>query len=57
MFKKKSSGRSLEREVITAVVTLYIIICVGLLAVHYAQPADQCTATSSTSPSAPADCK
>lgn len=42
---------SLEREVITAVVILYVGICAVMLSIHYLQPAGQETITSSTSPS------
>jgi hypothetical protein len=42
---------SLEREVIGAVVILYLAICSSMLAIHYLQPAGRQTRTSSTSPS------
>lgn len=51
MAKNVRSGSSLEREVITSVIALYVLICLGLLLVHYLQPAGQATDTSSTSPS------
>lgn len=43
--------RSLEREIIIAVIVLYLVITGVMVAVHYMQPAGQETATSSTSPS------
>jgi hypothetical protein len=43
--------RSLEREIITAVIVLYLMITGVMVTVHYTQPAGQGTATSSTSPS------
>ena len=43
--------RSLEREIITAVIVLYLMITGVMVTVHYTQPAGQATATSSTSPS------
>ena len=42
---------SLEREIIIAVIVLYLIITGVMVTVHYTQPAGQGTATSSTSPS------
>lgn len=42
---------SLEREVIGAVVILYLLISGALLAIHYLQPGGTGTTTSSTSPS------
>lgn len=42
---------NLEREVILAVVFLYLMICALMLAIHYLQPTAQETRTSSTSPS------
>jgi hypothetical protein len=42
---------SLEREVIGAVVILYLLISGALLAIHYLQPGGRETTTSSTSPS------
>jgi hypothetical protein len=47
--KRKASN--LEREVINAVMILYALICIAMLAIHYLQPAGQETETSSTSPS------
>lgn len=46
--KRKASN--LEREVINAVMILYALICIAMLAIHYLQPAGQATGTSSTSP-------
>lgn len=43
--------RSLEREIIIAVVVLYLLITGVMVIVHYAQPSGQETATSSMSPS------
>ena len=43
--------RSLEREIIVAVIVLYLMITGVMVTVHYTQPAGQETATSSTSPS------
>jgi hypothetical protein len=43
--------RSLEREIIIAVIVLYLMITGVMVTVHYMQPAGQETATSSTSPS------
>jgi hypothetical protein len=42
---------SLEREIIIAVIVLYLMITGVMVTVHYTQPAGQGTATSSTSPS------
>lgn len=47
--KRKASN--LEREVINAVMILYALITVAMLAIHYWQPSDRETMTSSTSPS------
>ena len=41
--------RSLENEIITAVVVLYLLLAVIMIMVHYLQPFGQETATSSTS--------
>ncbi len=46
--KRKASN--LEREVINAVMILYALICIAMLAIHYLQPVGQETETSSTSP-------
>ncbi len=52
MKKFKASHRlSIEQEVITAVVTLYMTIALVMIVIHYIQPADQATVTSSVSPS------
>lgn len=48
--KKSRSRPSLEREVIAAVIALYLLICAALLTVHFVQP-DRCQETSSSSPS------
>ena len=50
---RRKNGRtlSLESEVIGAVVVLYLAICGAMLAIHYLQPAQQITRTSSASPS------
>lgn len=50
MKDKKRNHSSLEREVITAVTILYLLIMGALLAIHYMQPAGQETVTSSPSP-------
>jgi hypothetical protein len=50
MKDKKRNHSSLEREVITAVTILYLLIMGALLAIHYMQPAGQETTTSSPSP-------
>lgn len=47
--KRRSS--SLEREVIAAVVFLYVLVSGAMLAIHYLQPGGPDTKTSSTSPS------
>lgn len=54
MFKKNLSGnnnRSLENEVILAVIVLYLLLALVMTVVHYVQPAEQKTVTSSMSPS------
>ena len=43
--------RSLEREIIIAVIVLYLMITGVMVTVHYIQPLGQETATSSRSPS------
>ena len=43
--------RTVEREIIVAVIVLYLMITGVMVTVHYTQPAGQETATSSTSPS------
>lgn len=35
--RSSASKNRLEREVILSVVTLYVIICAGMLTVHFAQ--------------------
>ena len=49
--KKKKTQYSLEREVIVAVVVLYLLLSGALLAIHYMQPKNRVTETSSSSPS------
>lgn len=54
MFKKnlpQSNNRSLENEVILAVIVLYLLLAVVMTIVHYIQPSEQATITSSMSPS------
>lgn len=53
MARKPPAGvpSSLEREVIAAVVILYVVLCAVMLAIHYLQPQGAGTLTSSTSPS------
>ncbi|QIG50895.1 hypothetical protein G5V57_26080 [Nordella sp. HKS 07] len=46
--KRKASN--LEREVINAVMILYALITIAMLAIHYLQPAGRAAGTSSTSP-------
>ena len=43
--------RSLEREIIVAVIVLYLMITGVMVTVHYIQPPGQETTTSSGSPS------
>ena len=51
MIKNKiQRRRSLENEVIIAVMILYLLIAFVMVIVHYMQPSGQETATSSTSP-------
>lgn len=52
MSKPPNPSASLEREVILAVVILYLGICAVMLGLHFLAPAGR--ATSSTSPSADA---
>jgi hypothetical protein len=47
---KKRKASNLEREVINAVMILYALISISMLAIHYLQPAGQGTETSSTAP-------
>lgn len=42
--------RTIEREIIFAVIVLYLIITGVMVVVHYLQPQGQQTATSSSSP-------
>lgn len=54
MIEKKKPNlarRSLENEVIMAVIILYVLIASIMVIVHYSQPDEQVTQTSSTSPS------
>jgi hypothetical protein len=54
MFKKNLSQRdnkSLENEVILAVIALYLLLALVMTIVHYIQPSEQTAATSSMSPS------
>lgn len=51
MKKPTNPSASLEREVIAAVVILYLGICAVMLGLHFIEPAGPATATSSTSPS------
>lgn len=51
MKKPANPSASLEREVIAAVVILYLGICAVMLGLHFAEPGGSATATSSTSPS------
>lgn len=51
MKKPRDPSASLEREVILAVVILYVLICAVMLAVHFLEPGGARTQTSSTSPS------
>lgn len=47
----RDPSASLEREVIMAVIILYVLICAVMLAVHYLEPGGSETKTSSNSPS------
>ena len=49
--KPNSARRSLENEIIIAVIILYVLISSVMVIVHYSQPAKVVTKTSSTSPS------
>lgn len=51
MSKRPDPSASLEREVILAVVILYVGICAVMLAVHFLEPGGAVTTTSSMSPS------
>ncbi len=46
---KSSLLNSTENEVITAVIVLYLLIVAVMVVVHYIQPSDQKTESSSTS--------
>jgi L-asparagine transporter-like permease len=49
--KPNRARRSLENEVIIAIIILYVVIASIMVLVHYLQPKEQVTQTSSTSPS------
>jgi hypothetical protein len=54
MFKKnpsRSNTKSPENEVILAVIVLYLLLAIVMTVVHYIQPPEQKTVTSSMSPS------
>ena len=54
MIEKKKPNlarRSLENEIIIAVVILYVLISSVMVIVHYSQPTEVIRKTSSTSPS------
>ena len=51
MRKPRTASASLEREVIVAVVALYLLLSGAMLGIHYLQPAGTETETSSMSPS------
>ena len=54
MFRKnlpQRDSRSLENEVILAVIALYLLLSIVMTVVHYIQPSEQTAATSSMSPS------
>jgi len=48
MKKQNKKYSSIEWEVVYAVVILYVLICSAILAIHYFQPNDQESNTSST---------
>jgi hypothetical protein len=48
--KKTQRRRSLENEIIMAVMILYMLIAFVMVLVHYIQPSGRETTTSSTSP-------
>lgn len=54
MKKPRNPSASLEREVILAVIILYVLICAVMLGLHFLAPGGVETTTSSTSPSAEA---
>lgn len=51
MRKPRDPSANLEREVIVAVIVLYLLICTAMLAIHYLEPGGPETKTSSMSPS------
>lgn len=54
MFRKnlpQRSNRSPENEVILAVIVLYLLLALVMTVVHYIQPSEQATTTSSMSAS------
>jgi len=54
MFRKnlpQRDNRSLENEVILAVIALYLLLALVMTVVHYIQPSEQTATTSSMSPS------
>ena len=54
MFRKnlpRNTNRSLENEVVLAVIVLYLLLAIVMTVVHYIQPSEQETVTSSMSPS------
>jgi hypothetical protein len=54
MFRKnlpRNTNRSLENEVVLAVIVLYLLLAIVMTVVHYIQPSEQETLTSSMSPS------
>lgn len=51
MKKPRNPSASLEREVILAVIILYVLICAVMLGLHFLAPGGVKTTTSSTSPS------
>jgi len=54
MFRKnlpQRDNRSLENEVILAVIALYLLLALVMTVVHYIQPSEQTAGTSSMSPS------
>lgn len=54
MKKPPNPSASLEREVILAVVILYLGICAVMLGLHFMEPSGPATSSSSMSPSAQA---
>lgn len=54
MFRKnlpQRNNKSPENEVILAVIMLYLLLALVMTVVHYIQPSEQVTTTSSMSPS------